>query len=237
MQIFKSNPTNVLVIEDERDIRELMVLHLLREGFTSVEAYDGEEGLKKAQNGSFQLIILDWMLPKLSGLEVTRALRQNLKMEVPILMVTARVESADIVLGLESGADDYLTKPFDVPVFLARVRAQLRRGIAQKSPKNAAEKIFLGDLQMDLAAHEVFCHNEKVDLTPSEFNLLLALVRNRGRVLTRDKLIDMIRGIDISIVNRAIDTHVFGLRKKLGSCADIVETVRGIGYRIKIAEE
>lgn len=237
MQMFKSNPTNVLVIEDERDIRELMVLHLNREGFASVEAYDGEEGLKKAQSGSFQLIILDWMLPKLSGLEVTRTLRQNIKTDVPILMVTARVESADIVLGLESGADDYLTKPFDVPVFLARVRSQIRRGIAQKSPKNVSEKILLGSLQMDLAAHEVFCHNEKIDLTPSEFNLLLALARNRGRVLTRDKLIDLIRGIDISIVNRAIDTHIFGLRKKLGPCADVVETVRGIGYRIKITEE
>lgn len=236
MQLSNLVPPRILVIEDERDIRDLMVLHLKREGFVTVEASDGEEGLRKAQTEAYSLIILDWMLPKMNGLEIMRAIRQSLKLETPILMITARVEGADIVLGLESGADDYLTKPFDVPVYLARVRALLRRGISGKSSTSSSEKIQLGSLELDLAGHEVRCHGELVDLTPSEFDLLHCLVQNRGRVLTRDKLIDMIRGIDISIVNRAIDTHIFGLRKKLGPCADVVETVRGVGYRIKITE-
>lgn len=226
----------ILVIEDEPDVCELMTLQLSREGFNSVAAIDGEEGLKKVQNEDFQLIILDWMLPKLNGLEIIRVIRQTMKQEVPVLMVTARAEAADIVLGLESGADDYLTKPFEVPVFLARVRALLRRGLASKSENRTSDKILLGNLELDVGAHEVHCHGEHVDLTASEFNLLLALAKNQGRVLTRDKLIDMIRGIDISIVSRAIDTHVFGLRKKLGPCADVIETVRGVGYRIKITE-
>lgn len=226
----------ILVIEDERDVCELMTLQLAREGFNPIAAFDGEEGLMKVKNEDFQLIIVDWMLPKVNGLEILRFIRQSMKQEVPILMVTARAEAADIVLGLESGADDYLTKPFEVPVFLARARALLRRGIVSKSEGRNSDKLLLGSLELDIAAHEVHCHGELVDLTPSEFNLVLALAKNRGRVLTRDKLIDMIRGIDISIVSRAIDTHVFGLRKKLGPCADIIETVRGVGYRIKITE-
>lgn len=226
------NQTKILIVEDERDVRELMSLHLNREGYCTTEAENGEEGMKKADAENFHLIILDWMMPKMSGLESIKHVRQNLKLTVPILMATARVETSDIVLGLESGADDYLTKPFEIPVFLARVRALLRRGSAP-GEKVTPEKVAIGTLLIDLAAHEAYCHGQLVELTTSEFNLLVALAQNQGRVLTRDKLIDMIRGLDISIVSRAIDTHIFGLRKKLGPCADIIETIRGVGYRIK----
>lgn len=225
-----ANKAKILLVEDEADIRELISLHLTREGYRVDEAVDGEEGFEKAQRGPYDLLVLDWMLPKMSGLELIRSVRGGYDQRVPILMVTARVEAADLVLGLESGADDYITKPFEVPVLLARVRALLRRAHANNA---ATDKLIVGNLSIQMAAHEVLCDGQQVPLTRSEFDILVALVLNRGRVLTRDKLIDLVRGEDISIVSRAIDTHVFGLRKKLGTCADIIETIRGVGYRVK----
>jgi two-component system phosphate regulon response regulator PhoB len=223
---------NVLVVEDEIDVRDLILLHLQRDGYSTDSAIDGEEAIEKIQKGKYDLFILDWMLPKMNGLELTRILRKNMSSTVPVLMVTARVETTDIVVGLEAGADDYLTKPFEIPVLMARVRALLRRSSYGESAENS-EKIKIGALEIDTAAHEVRCSGELVALTTSEFRLLSSLAQNRGRVLTRDQLIDLVRGIDVSIVSRAIDTHIFGLRKKLGACADIIETIRGVGYRIK----
>jgi two-component system phosphate regulon response regulator PhoB len=223
---------NVLVVEDEVDVRDLILLHLQRDGYTTDSASDGEEALQKMQSGKFDLFVLDWMLPKMNGLELTRILRKNLNSTTPVLIVTARVETTDIVVGLEAGADDYITKPFEIPVLMARVRALLRRAAYSDAPESS-EKIKIGALEIDTAAHEVRCGGEIITLTTSEFRLLSALAQNRGRVLTRDQLIDLVRGIDVSIVSRAIDTHIFGLRKKLGECADIVETIRGVGYRIK----
>lgn len=220
----------ILVVEDESDVRELICLHLKREGFAVDEAADGEQGIRMADSNTYDLLILDWMLPGMSGLELAKGIRQ--KSPVPILMVTARAEGADIVLGLESGADDYVIKPFEIPVFLARVRALLRRKSRSQAAQES-ETLAAGDLKVDLAAHEAWCSGQQLSLTPSEFNLLVALIQNRGRVLTRDKLIDLVRGTDVSIVARAIDTHVFGLRKKLGPCADLIETIRGVGYRVK----
>lgn len=221
----------VLVVEDEADVRDLVLLHLQRDGYRTDFASDGEEALQKAQRNAYDLFILDWMLPKMSGLELLKALRKSKASPTPVLMVTARVETADIVLGLEAGADDYITKPFETPVLMARIRAVLRR--ATVSPAADVEKIKIDELEIDIAAHEARCSGELIALTTSEFRLLLALAKSRGRVLTRDQLIDLVRGIDVSIVSRAIDTHIFGLRKKLGPCADIVETIRGVGYRIK----
>ena len=222
----------ILVVEDEPDVRELIHLHLSREGYSVDGVEDGAQALEKVEKGAYDLFVLDWMLPKLSGLELIRVLRRNLGSQTPVLMVTARVEAADIVLGLEAGADDYLTKPFEVPILLARIRALLRR-VSYGGAVQAVEKLRIGELEIDLAAHEVRCAGESCALTASEFKLLAALVQNRGRVLTRDQLIDLVRGFDVSIVSRAIDTHVFGLRNKLGACAAVIETIRGIGYRVK----
>jgi two-component system phosphate regulon response regulator PhoB len=146
-------------------------------------------------------------------------------------MVTARAHASDIVLGLEMGADDYLTKPFELPVFLARVRALLRR--AKASSGVPSRRLTIGELSVDLDTYKVSCGKKELQLTPSEFKLLVALMRSQGRVLTREMLIDMVQGEGVTVVDRAIDTHVFGLRKKLGRCAELIETIRGVGYRIR----
>jgi two-component system phosphate regulon response regulator PhoB len=222
----------ILVVEDESDVRDLVALHLQRDGYQVDLAADGEEAVKKIESGKYDLFVLDWMLPKLNGLEITRVLRKNMSSVQPILMVTARVEATDIILGLEAGADDYITKPFEIPVLMARVHALLRRS-TQFQSTTPIESIRIDALEIDLAGHKVTCAGDPIALTTSEFKLLVSLAQSRGRVLTRDQLIDLVRGVDVSIVSRAIDTHVFGLRKKLGPCADIIETIRGIGYRIK----
>jgi len=146
-------------------------------------------------------------------------------------MVTARAHTSDIVLGLEMGADDYITKPFEIPIFLARVRALLRRSA---SGDEEDTRVFsAGELSIHLDSYQVTCQGKDLALTPSEFKLLVALMRSQGRVLTRERLIDMVQGEGVTVVDRAIDTHIFGLRKKLGKCADLVETIRGVGYRIR----
>jgi len=227
-----SSKYRILVVEDEDDIRDLISLHLKREGYGVDLASDGEEGMGKLSSESYDLLILDWMLPGMSGLDITRSLRADKNMQaLPILMVTARMEAADIVLGLEAGTDDYVTKPFEIPVLMARVRALLRR--SGRVTEVLEEMIQLGSLVIDSKAHEVKCEGTTLSLTPSEFKLLVALVQNRGRVLTRDQLIDCVQGSGVSVVDRAIDTHVFGLRKKLAGCSELIETVRGVGYRVR----
>ncbi len=222
----------ILVVEDEQDIRDLMVLHLHREGFHVEEADGGEKATQMLAASKYSLAIFDWMLPGMSGLELTQAVRQQQGAALPILMVTAKAEPDDIVAGLEAGADDYITKPFELPVFLARVRALLRR-TDQTQASNSTHELLLGDLRIDLDAHEVSCAGQLVELTPSEFKLVTALGQNQGKVLTRARLIDLIQGIGVAVVDRTVDTHVFGLRKKLGTCGDMIETVRGVGYRIR----
>ena len=226
--------TRVLVVEDEPDIRELIDFNLQREGFEVVAVANGEDALRLLNEKPFQLVVLDWMLPGVSGLEIARSIRRQMSSQVlPILMVTARAQAADVVSGLEAGADDYVTKPFDSGVLMARVRALLRRGERAPTPEGVMK---IGALFVDPERFEVRCGSEKIALTASEFKLLLALVRHRGRVLTRENLISLVQGEGVSVVGRAVDTHVFGLRKKLGNCADFVETIRGIGYRIKPEE-
>jgi two-component system phosphate regulon response regulator PhoB len=220
--------SRILTIEDEKDVKDLMLLHLKREGYEAAGVEDGEEALKLLQSQSYDLVILDWMLPGLSGLEICKKIQR----QFPILMVTARADTSDIVLGLEMGADDYITKPFEISVFLARVRAILRRAQISDDPREQ-DQIRIGNLVVNLKAHRVLCSSEEVQLTPSEFKLLTALVKNSGRVLSREKLIELVQGQGVVVIDRAIDTHIFGLRKKLGSCADIVETIRGVGYRIE----
>jgi two-component system phosphate regulon response regulator PhoB len=223
-------PPHVLVVEDEIDIRELMLVHLKREGIQVTSVDNGEDALKLLKREKFDLAILDWMLPGVSGLEICKQFRDTL----PILMVTARADTADIVLGLEMGADDYVTKPFEIPVFLARTRALLRRASQGSQPASGPGSVLkVGGLTLDAEKHEARCGNEELQLTPSEFKLLSALMSHSGRVLTRNKLIELVQGEGVVVVDRAIDTHIFGLRKKLGSCADTVETIRGVGYRVQ----
>lgn len=223
----------VLIVEDEKDIADLMNLHLKREGIEAEVAENGEQAFSLLDRDQFNLLILDWMLPGISGLDICKKIRQGegpLK-DVPILLVTARAQTTDIVLGLEMGADDYITKPFDLSVFLARVRALLRRA-SREDKEETENRIQVGGLVMDLERHEVRCGESVPELTPSEFKLLHAMMKNRGRVLTRERLIELVQGEGVTVIDRAIDTHIFGLRKKLGECANLVETIRGIGYRV-----
>lgn len=229
------SPARILVVEDEKEIRELMALHLLRQGYKVRECGSAEEALSEIQRESYPLIVLDWMLPGLSGVDVIEALK-NRDAHPSVLMVTARTEPADIVHGLERGADDYLTKPFEPGVFLARVKALLRRSQLRAGNDGARPPrlVHIDGLNVNFDSYEVQLAGEKLHLTPSEFKLLAAMLHNRGKVLTRDQLIDQIQGEGISVVGRTVDTHVFGLRKKLGSWGENIETIRGVGYRVRM---
>lgn len=225
----------VLVCEDEVEIRELMALHLLRQGYKVTECGSAEEALGAAVTQPYDVIILDWMLPGMSGVEAVELLRAR-GSQASILMVTAKAEPQDIVLGLEKGADDYITKPFNPSVLLARVKALLRRSQAGDAPASEKEIVQVEDLRINFKTYEVSYKEDPLHLTPSEFKLLGTLVVNQGVVLTREKLIENIQGEGISVVGRTIDTHVFGLRKKLGEWGDKIETIRGVGYRVRVEE-
>lgn len=237
-------PANrILVVEDETEIRQLIGLHLRREGFWVDEVGDGESARQAIGEQDYDLVILDWMLPGLSGLELTRWMRyQNRMASVPILFVTAKVDPEHIATGLDAGADDYLAKPFDTLVLMARVNALLRR--RQWLDQNAVpagsvfgvhppQKLQVGALMLDPNSYEITLDGEKLDLTRSEFRLMEALMANQGKVLSRESLIEQIQGEGVNVVGRTVDTHVFGLRKKLGKYADMIETIRGVGYRVK----
>ena len=239
MVVAVSSNKLVLVVEDEAEIRDLISLHILRMGLQVQQASTAEEALEHLNKIQPQLIVLDWMLPQMSGLEFLQNIRQTQK-DLPVLMVTAKAESQDIVAGLEAGADDYITKPFEPQVLVARMRALIRRMELKseiKEVKNQIPSILkVGNLVINNETFEVHCGSEKLHLTPSEFKLLTTMVMNSGKVLTRDRLVEEIQGEGISVVGRTIDTHIFGLRKKLGECNDCIETIRGIGYRVKSFE-
>lgn len=230
----------VLVVEDETEIRQLIVLHLRREGFDVEELGDGEEARQALSNRAFDLLILDWMLPSLSGLELCRWLRKRSShTTTPVLFVTAKTEPEHVATGLDAGADDYVSKPFDTLVLMARVNALLRRQdwLAQRdqtaSSPAALSLLSMGDLVLNTQTFEVSIGGNKLDLTRSEFRLLETLLRNQGKVLSREALIGEIQGENVNVVGRTVDTHVFGLRKKLGSYSDCIETIRGVGYRVR----
>jgi two-component system, OmpR family, phosphate regulon response regulator PhoB len=220
--------SRILVVEDQEDINELMCVHLRREGLEVVSATTGEEALQLVEEQTFHLVILDWMLPGLSGLELCKRLRAHFA----VMMVTARAETSDIVLGLEMGADDFMTKPFEIPIFIARVRAILRRVV---SPFETRDPDYLQakSLRINLKSHQAYNGGDPIHLTPSEFKLLTALLRQSGKVLSRSELINCVQGQGVVVVDRAIDTHVFGLRRKLGRSSGLIETIRGVGYRIE----
>ena len=227
----------LLLVEDEKDIQDLLLLYLRREGFEVDVAGDGQTAWEFLQKQDYAVAILDWMLPGgFSGIELARLMRtQSRHQTAGILMVTARAADTDIISGLEAGADDYVTKPFEVPVLMARVRALLRRQRVLQTSLPQNESWAIGDLKISTVSHDAYFKERKIELTPYEFRLLLSLMKNAGRVLTRDRLIDEVQGSGVSVIDRAIDTHIFGLRKKLGKAADYIETVRGVGYRIASA--
>lgn len=222
---------NILVVEDETEIRELIALHLLRQGFKVTECDNVSDAIEQLEKKKFDVILLDWMLPGLSGMDLLGFLKDK-EIDTRVLMVTAKTDPADIVQGLESGADDYLTKPFDPTILMARVRAVMRR-VPKKDSTDTQEELTIGPLYINFRTYDVMLNNEKLHLTPSEFKLLGIMIQNQGRVLTRDNLIENIQGEGVNVIGRTIDTHVFGLRKKLGSWGDRIETIRGVGYRVK----
>lgn len=231
------NSKRILVIEDELEIRKLIVLHLKREGFEVEETGDGEQGRALLMRSQFDLVVLDWMLPSLSGLEITRWMRKREQLAAtPILFVTAKAEPEHVATGLDAGADDYLSKPFDTLVLMARVNALLRRQEwlrGQTSTGAPAERLVMGELVLDRNTYDVSLAQQKLELTRSEFRLLECLLENQGKVCSRESLIEQIQGEGVNVVGRTVDTHIFGLRKKLGDYADYIETIRGVGYRVR----
>lgn len=231
----------VLVVDDEQDLVELISLNLQRNGFDVIAAGDGNTALHLAQQRRPDLVLLDLMLPGLDGTEVARRLRADAATAaIPIVMLTARTEETDVVVGLTLGADDYVTKPFSPKVLMARVKAVLRRSesgaasVAEASePTDEASILRAGPLRMDLDKHEVYIGERAVKLTLTEFKLLRALVEARGRVLSRDRLMDKGMGTDVFVTDRAIDVHITAIRKKLADASWLVHTVRGVGYRLQ----
>jgi two-component system phosphate regulon response regulator PhoB len=222
----------VLIVEDEPDIRDLLVFHLEREGYQVTRSRSGAEALRLVQASPPDLVLLDLMLPEIDGLEVCRRLRRDPATQaIPIVMLTARGDEVDRVLGLEMGADDYVVKPFSPRELVARIRAVLRR--ARPSPGTAP--ITVGRLSIDPAAHTVMVDGAPVTLTRKEFDLLRALVEARGRVLTREFLLDHVWGYTAAgeIESRTVDVHVRRLRQKLGPEGQRIGTVTGVGYRLE----
>ncbi len=222
----------ILVAEDERDLNNLVRRHLEDEGHRVVQAFDGPGAVLTVQQERPDLVILDWMLPRLDGLEVCRRIRRE--SIVPILMLTARAEEVDRVLGLEVGADDYVTKPFSVRELLARVRAMLRRADFLRDAGSAEANLPViaeGPLAIDVGQHVASVEGQPVELTPKEFDLLVFLARNAGRAFGRDYLMEKVWGYEYTGFDRTVDTHILRLRKKLGTVGDRIETVWGVGYR------
>src|SRR5437868_8446139 len=222
--------TKILIIDDEQDVIDLLTLHLRRAGYALSTATDGATGLRMAREESPALIILDLMLPKMPGLEICKVLKTDVATrEIPVLMLTAKAEEIDRIVGLEFGADDYVTKPFSPREVILRIKAILRRGAAEQTE----ERLSAGPITIDPARHEVLVNGKRVNLTSLEFKLLRLLMQRRGRVQERDRLLNEVWGYESVIDTRTVDTHVRRLREKLGKAGDIVETVRGFGYRLR----
>jgi len=220
----------ILIIEDEADIRELLAYNLQKEGFATLEAEDGRLGLTMARTHLPALVLLDLMLPGMDGLTVCRELeRDSATAPIPIIMLTAKGEELDRVVGLELGADDYMVKPFSVRELILRIRNILKRQIKAESGASLARH----GVTVNQSAHRTSVNGTDVDLTATEFRLLENLMCHAGQVLTREQLLNGVWGYQFEGYTRTVDTHVRRLRSKLGSAADMIETIRGIGYRFK----
>lgn len=222
----------ILVVDDEEDILELVEYNLAKNGYQVTCVATGEDALKRARSELPDLVVLDLMLPGVDGLEVCKILKNDRKTSyIPIVMLTAKGEEADIVTGLELGADDYVTKPFSPRILLARVRAVLRRK-TQATPEET-EVIKRHELVIHPGRHEVLIGDKRVDLTFTEFRVLHFLARRPGWVFTRSQIVDAVRGSDYPVTDRSVDVQIVGLRKKLATAGKYVETVRGVGYRFR----
>lgn len=221
----------ILIVDDEEDIVELLELNLLREGYKVLTCGTGEQALQIARSKRPELMVLDLMLPGIDGLEVCKRLKSDPKTErIPIVILSAKGEEADIVTGLELGADDYVTKPFSGKVLVARVRRVLRKIVATGDEKAT---IRIHELSIDPARREVLAGSKQIELTFTEFNILHLLARRAGLVFTRYQVVDALHGSDYLVTERAVDVQIVSLRKKLGRYAEYIETVRGVGYRFK----
>ncbi|MDX2012130.1 MAG: response regulator [Myxococcaceae bacterium] len=221
--------TTILIVDDEADLASLVEFNLKQAGLDTAVALTGEQALQLANRHKPDLVLLDLMLPDISGRDVCRKLRANPQTrDVPIVMLTARGEEADRVQGFEVGADDYVTKPFSPRELVLRVKAILRRA----GNGHSQEKVALGPLELDLGAHRAYVGGDEVELTALEFKLLHHLMSRPGRVQTREQLLSDVWGITSALETRTVDTHVMRLREKLGEARDFVETVRGVGYRM-----
>ena len=221
-------PGKILIIEDDPDTARLVALYLSREGHRVLSASDGVDGLRQARASKPDLVVLDLMLPGMGGMDICRELRGE--SSVPIVMLTARVDEADVLDGLESGADDYVTKPFSPRVLLARVKAVLRR-TAREALEHGPDEISHGDVTLDLKRRAVRVAGKAAQLTPTEFRMLSMFMREPGRTFTRDQIIDRVFGYDFDGYDRTVDAHVANLRRRLGANARLVHTVYGVGYR------
>ena len=226
----------VLVIEDEPDIRKTIDYNLSKESFKVIQAASIEEGEKSLASNKIDVIILDLMLPDGSGLTLCRDIKSEPKTKnIPVIILTAKTEEVDRVVGFELGADDYVTKPFSVRELILRVKAILKRGINKPNTVEVERKF--GDLTIDIESHEVFVNNENIILTALEFRLLNQLVDRRGRVQTRDQLLSDVWGYSSEVTTRTVDTHIKRLREKLGVMGKYVQTIRGVGYKFSRTPE
>jgi len=225
----------ILVVEDDPSIAELLRYNIEKSGYGVTVAEDGEKGLDLARRSRPDLVILDLMLPGIDGIEVCQSIRRDLRLaDVPIIMLTARTSETDVVVGLTVGADDYVPKPFSPSVLIARIRALDRRVRGRSRPREVQA---FGALSIDKSAYKALVDGKDVYLTNTEFRLLVAFAERPGRALSRSELLDLAIGEEIFVIDRTIDVHVASLRKKLGDCAGLIETVRGVGYRFQEAVE
>ncbi len=228
--------STILLVDDEQDIVETLRYSLEREGYSTLSARTGAAAMNYlGQSQTPDLVLLDWMLPDMSGTEVCRSLRTAERTRrIPVIMVTARSEEIDRVVGFEIGADDYVTKPFSVRELLLRIKAILRR--RANPPGTNGEEAHFERLRVDSEGHQVWVDEQRVSLTALEFRLLATLIARRGRVQTRDMLLNDVWGVQVDVTTRTVDTHVQRLRKKLGDAGNYIETLRGVGYRFLVPE-
>jgi two-component system phosphate regulon response regulator PhoB len=227
--------SKILVIEDDRALAKVLEYNLIQNGFEVILSSDGQDGLQQARTKQPSLVLLDLMIPVIDGLEVCKRLRSAPDTrDVPIIMLTAKAEETDQVVGYSLGADDYVTKPFSVKVLIERVKSLLRRDQLRQNAEGEDVITRLG-VSIDRLKHRATLNGEAVDLTPSEFRLLETLIRQPGRAFDRTELVDSALGSDAMVLERTIDVHIRSLRKKFGEHADLIETVRGVGYRFRDA--